>query len=48
VPRRFCVRGRSAARSLKKGRPEPAWFAEPAPNAALDSEAEDIERFLTS
>lgn len=34
--------------SLKKGRPEPAWFAEPAPTPALDDEAEDVERFLTS
>jgi hypothetical protein len=34
--------------SLRKGRPEPAWFGRPAPTAALDSEATDIERFLTS
>jgi Winged helix DNA-binding domain len=34
--------------SLKKGRAEPAWFGRPAPTAALDSEATDIERFLTS
>jgi hypothetical protein len=34
--------------SIKKGRPEPAWFGPPAPAAALASEAADIERFLTS
>jgi Winged helix DNA-binding domain len=34
--------------SVRKGRPEPAWFGRPAPTAALDSEATDIERFLTS
>jgi winged helix DNA-binding protein len=33
--------------SLRKGRPEPTWFGRPA-TAALDSEAADIERFLTS
>jgi hypothetical protein len=34
--------------SIKKGRPEPAWFGRPAPPAALDSETTDIERFLAS
>jgi hypothetical protein len=34
--------------SIRKGRPEPSWFGRPAPIAALDSEATDIERFLTS
>jgi hypothetical protein len=34
--------------SIRKGRPEPAWFGRPAPTAALDNEAMDIERFLTS
>jgi hypothetical protein len=34
--------------SIKKGRPEPAWFGRPAITAMLDSEAADIERFLTS
>jgi Winged helix DNA-binding domain len=34
--------------SLKKGRPEPTWFGRPAATAALDTEATDIERFLTS
>ena len=34
--------------SIKNGRPEPAWFDEPAPSAALASEATDIERFLAS
>ena len=34
--------------SVRKGRPEPAWFARPAPTAAVDSETTDIERFLTS
>ena len=34
--------------SIKKGRPEPAWFDEPAPTPALASEATDIERFLAS
>jgi hypothetical protein len=34
--------------SIKKGRPEPAWFGEPASPAALDSEATDIQRFLAS
>jgi hypothetical protein len=34
--------------SIKKGRPEPAWFGPPAPAAALASETADIERFLTS
>jgi hypothetical protein len=34
--------------SIKKGRPEPAWFNRPAAAAALASEATDIERFLAS
>ena len=34
--------------SIKKGAPESAWFARPAPRAALDREAADIKRFLTS
>ncbi len=34
--------------SLRKGRPEPTWFGRPPPTAALDREATDIERFLTS
>ena len=34
--------------SIKKGRPEPAWFDRRAPTAVLASEAEDIERFLAS
>jgi Winged helix DNA-binding domain len=34
--------------SIKNGRPEPAWFGRPAPTAALDSEATDIQRFLAS
>ena len=34
--------------SIKNGRPQPAWFARPAPTAALDSEAADIRRFLAS
>jgi hypothetical protein len=34
--------------SLRKGRPEPTWFGRPAPTTALDSEATDIARFLTS
>ncbi len=34
--------------SLRKGRPEPVWFGRPAPAAALDREATDIERFLAS
>ena len=34
--------------SLRKGRPELAWFGRPAPTAALDSEATHIERFLAS
>jgi hypothetical protein len=35
--------------SIRQGRrPEPAWFGRPAPAAALDSEATDIERFLQS
>ncbi len=34
--------------SIKKGRPEPAWFGPSVPTRALNSEAADIERFLTS
>src|SRR5437763_12607242 len=34
--------------SIKRGRPEPAWFGPPAPAAALAAEAADIERFLAS
>jgi hypothetical protein len=34
--------------SIKNGRPEPAWFGRPAPTTALDSEATNIQRFLTS
>lgn len=34
--------------SIEKGRPKPAWFGPPAPDAALASEASDIERFLAS
>lgn len=34
--------------SIKNGRPQPAWFGKPAPTAALDSEATDIQRFLAS
>jgi hypothetical protein len=34
--------------SLKNGRPEPLWYGRPAPAAALEDEAADIERFLTS
>ncbi len=34
--------------SMKKGRPEPAWFGLPAPAAALAAEANDVERFLAS
>jgi hypothetical protein len=34
--------------SIKNGRPQPAWFGRPAPTAALDSEATDIQRFLAS
>jgi hypothetical protein len=34
--------------SIKNGRPEPAWFGRPAPTTPLDSEATDIQRFLTS
>jgi hypothetical protein len=34
--------------SIKKGRPEPAWFGRPASPAALHNEATDIERFLAS
>jgi hypothetical protein len=34
--------------SIKKNRPEPAWFGPPAPAETLASEATDIERFLAS
>jgi hypothetical protein len=34
--------------SIKKGRPEPACFGHPPPDAALADEAIDIERFLAS
>ena len=34
--------------SIQNGRPEPTWFDEPAPAAAVSSEATDIERFLAS
>ena len=34
--------------SIKKGRPEPAWFARPTPAPALARETADIERFLAS
>jgi Winged helix DNA-binding domain len=34
--------------SIKKGRPEPAWFGPPAPAEGLAGEARDIERFLAS
>jgi Winged helix DNA-binding domain len=34
--------------SIKNGRPQPAWFGRPAPTAALNSEATDIQRFLAS
>ncbi len=34
--------------SIKNGRPEPTWFATPAPAAALASETEGIALFLTS
>lgn len=34
--------------SIKKGRPEPAWFDRPVPAVALAGEASDIERFLLS
>ncbi|MFL5830470.1 MAG: DNA glycosylase AlkZ-like family protein [Solirubrobacteraceae bacterium] len=34
--------------SIKRGRPEPAWFGPPAPDAALAAEATDIGRFLAS
>jgi hypothetical protein len=32
--------------SIRKGRPEPAWFGRPAPTGAFDSEVTDIKRFL--
>jgi hypothetical protein len=38
----------TATWSIKKGRPEPAWFGPPAPAADLASESADIERFLAS
>lgn len=34
--------------SIKKSRPEPAWFARPTPAPALARETADIERFLAS
>lgn len=34
--------------SIKKGRPEPAWFARPAPARAVARETADVERFLAS
>ena len=34
--------------SIKKGRPEPAWFARPMPASALARETADIERFLAA
>lgn len=34
--------------SLRNGWPEPTWFGPPAPTEALDREATDIERFLSS
>jgi hypothetical protein len=34
--------------SIKNRRPQPAWSGRPAPIAALDSEATDIQRFLAS
>ena len=34
--------------SIAKGRPEPSWFDQPAPTAALASDAADIQRFLAS
>lgn len=34
--------------SLRKGRPALAWFGPPAPTAALEREATDIERLLSS
>jgi hypothetical protein len=34
--------------SIKKGRPEPAWFGPPAPAASLASEATDVQLFLAS
>ncbi|HLH65548.1 MAG TPA: crosslink repair DNA glycosylase YcaQ family protein [Solirubrobacteraceae bacterium] len=34
--------------SIRNGRPVPSWFGRPAPAAALESEAGDIERFLAS
>jgi len=34
--------------SIKNGRAQPAWFGKPAPTAALESEALDIQRFLAS
>ncbi len=34
--------------SIKKGRPEVAWYGRPAPGAALARESTDIERFLAS
>jgi hypothetical protein len=34
--------------SIRRGRPEPAWFGPPAPAAAVAGEVADIERFLAS
>lgn len=34
--------------SIRNGRPEPDWFGQPAPAAALTAETADIERFLSS
>jgi hypothetical protein len=34
--------------SIQNGRPEPTWFGDPAPSAAVASEAADIECFLAS
>ncbi len=34
--------------SIARGRPEPAWFARPAPASALAAEARDVTRFLAS
>lgn len=34
--------------SIERGRPEPAWFTEPASDEALASEVADVERFLAS